>query len=130
MKTLVKPTLVLLFFVALCALPSQVTAQLSANTPASFSITIEIDGNNTTLACNGGCDWKKITVQDNNTLVGENGVANNKKAANGSAFLFEVQKNTSGITLQQIQGTQWAAPIDISCNSKCTLVVNQFGLAQ
>ena len=37
-----------------------------------------------------------------------------------------VQKNTSGITLQQIQGTQWAAPIDISCSSKCTLVVNQF----
>ena len=54
MKTLVKPTLVLLFFVALCALPSQVTAQLSANTATSFSITIEIDGNNTTLACNGG----------------------------------------------------------------------------
>ena len=130
MKTLVKPTLLLLFFVALCALPSQVTAQLSANTPASFSITVEIDGNNTTLACNGGCDWKKITVQDNSTLIDVNGVANNKKAADGSAFLFEVQKNTSGITLQQIQGTQWTAPIDISCNSKCTLVVNQFGLAQ
>jgi len=45
-------------------------------------------------------------------------------------FLFEVQKTNSGITLQQIQGTQWAAPIDISCSSKCTLVVNQFGLAQ
>ena len=130
MKTLVKPTLLLLFFVALCALPSQVTAQLSANTPASFSITVEIDGNNTTLACNGGCNWKKITVQDNSTLIDVNGVANNKKAADGSAFLFEVQKNTSGITLQQIQGTQWAAPIDISCTSKCTLVVNQFGLAQ
>ena len=130
MKTLVKPTLLLLFFVALCALPSQVTAQLSANTPASFSITVEIDGNNTTLACNGGCDWKKITVQDNSTLIDVNGVANNKKAADASAFLFEVQKNTSGITLQQIQGTQWAAPIDISCTSKCTLVVNQFGLAQ
>ena len=130
MKTLVKPTLLLLFFVALCALPSQVTAQLSANTPASFSITVEIDGNNTTLACNGGCDWKKITVQDNSTLIGVNGIANNKKAADGSAFLFQVQKNTSGITLQQIQGTQWAAPIDISCTSKCTLVVNQFGLAQ
>ena len=130
MKTLVKPTLLLLFFVALCALPSQVTAQLSANTPASFSITVEIDGNNTTLACNGGCNWKKITVQDNSTLIDVNGVANNKKAADGSAFLFQVQKNTSGITLQQIQGTQWAAPIDISCTSKCTLVVNQFGLAQ
>ena len=130
MKTLVKPTLLLLFFVALCALPSQVTAQLSANTPASFSITVEIDGNNTTLACNGGCDWKKITVQDNSTLIDVNGVANNKKAADGSAFLFQVQKNTSGITLQQIQGTQWTAPIDISCSSKCTLVVNQFGLAQ
>ena len=130
MKTLVKPTLLLLFFVALCALPSQVTAQLSANTPASFSITVEIDGNNTTLACNGGCDWKKITVQDNSTLIGVNGIANNKKAADGSAFLFQVQKNTSGITLQQIQGTQWTAPIDISCTSKCTLVVNQFGLAQ
>ena len=113
MKTLVKPTLVLLFFVALCALPSQVAAQLSVNTATSFSITIEIDGNNTTLACNGGCDWKKITVQDNSTLIGVNGIANNKKAADGSAFLFQVQKNTSGITLQQIQGTQWAAPIDI-----------------
>ena len=130
MKTLVKPTLVLLFFVALCTLPSQVAAQLSVNTATSFSITIEIDGNNTTLACNGGCDWKKITVQDNSTLIGVNGIANNKKAADGSAFLFQVQKNTSGITLQQIQGTQWTAPIDISCTSKCTLVVNQFGLAQ
>ena len=130
MKTLVKPTLLLLFFVALCALPSQVTAQLSSNTATSFSITIEIDTNKTTLACNGGCDWKKITVQNNNTLIGVNGVANNKKDADSSAFLFEVQKNTSGIILQQIQGTQWAAPIDISCNSKCTLVVNQFGLAQ
>ena len=130
MKTLVKPTLVLLFFVALCTLPSQVAAQLSVNTATSFSITIEIDGSNTTLACNGGCDWKKITVQDNSTLIGVNGIANNKKAADGSAFLFQVQKNTSGITLQQIQGTQWTAPIDISCSSKCTLVVNQFGLAQ
>ena len=130
MKTLVKPTLVLLFFIALCALPSQVAAQLSVNTATSFSITIEIDGSNTTLACNGGCDWKKITVQDNSTLIGVNGIANNKKAADGSAFLFQVQKNTSGITLQQIQGTQWTAPIDISCSSKCTLVVNQFGLAQ
>tara|TARA_B110000971_G_scaffold1805_1_gene2025 strand:+ start:50 stop:442 length:393 start_codon:yes stop_codon:yes gene_type:complete len=130
MKTLVKPTLVLLFFIALCALPSQVAAQLSVNTATSFSITIEINGNNTTLACNEGCDWKKITVQDNSTLIGVNGIANNKKAADGSAFLFEVQKNTSGITLQQIQGTQWTAPIDISCSSKCTLVVNQFGLAQ
>ena len=130
MKTHVKPTFVLLFFVALCALPSQVMAQLNTNTPASFSITIEINTNKTTLACNGGCDWKKITVQKNSTLIDINGVANNKKAADGSPFLFEVQKNTSGITLQQIQGTQWTAPIDISCSSKCTLVVNQFGLAQ
>ena len=130
MKTLVKPTLAFLFILAFITSSSEVMAQVNQETTRPFSISIEIDGNNTTLACNGGCDWKKITIKDNSTLVGENGVANNKKAADGSAFLFEVQKTNSGITLQQIQGTQWTGPIDISCSSKCSLVLNQFGLAQ
>ena len=130
MKTLVKPTLAFLFILAFISSSSEVMAQVNQETTTPFSISIEIDGNNTTLACNGGCDWKKITIKDNSTLVGENGVANNKKAADGSAFLFEVQKTNSGITLQQIQGTQWTGPIDISCSSKCSLVLNQFGLAQ
>ena len=130
MKTLVKPTLAFLFILAFITSSYEVMAQVNQETTRPFSISIEIDGNNTTLACNGGCDWKKITIKDNSTLVGENGVANNKKAADGSAFLFEVQKTNSGITLQQIQGTQWTGPIDISCSSKCSLVLNQFGLAQ
>ena len=57
MKTPIKPTLALLFFLAFSAFPSQVMAQVNQETTTPFSISIEIDGNNTTLVCGAGCAW-------------------------------------------------------------------------
>ena len=130
MKTLIKPTLALLFFIALFALPTQVAAQLNQDKTTPFSITVEIDNNNTTLRCNGGCDWKKITLKKDNTIIDENGIATAKDASSDALYLFNVQKTANGIRLDNLKGTQWKEAIDISCSSKCTLVVNQFGLAQ
>ena len=130
MKNLIKPTLALLFFIALYTLPTQVAAQLNQDATSPFSITIEIDSNNTTLRCNGGCDWKKIILKQGSTIISENGIATAKNANSDVLYLFNVQKTEKGIRLNNLKGTQWKEAIDISCNSKCTLVVNQFGLAQ
>ena len=62
--------------------------------------------------------------------TGQNGIATAKNANSDVLYLFNVQKTEKGIRLNNLKGTQWKEAIDISCNSKCTLVVNQFGLAQ
>ena len=130
MKTLIKPTLTLLFFIAFNTAAFQVVAQSNQETTIPFSISIEIDGANTTLVCLEGCDWKKITLKQDSTIINENGISKAKNTDDGALFVFNVQKTQTGILLKNIKGTKWAAPLDISCNSNCTLVVNQFGLAQ
>ena len=130
MKTLVKPTLAFLFILAFISSSSEVMAQVNQETTTPFSISIAIDGNNTTLACNGGCDWNKIILNQDNTTVNENGIAKTKDASSDALYLFNVQKTQKGVRLNNLKGTQWKEAINISCNSKCSLVLNQFGLAQ
>tara|TARA_B100000795_G_scaffold105014_1_gene77486 strand:+ start:1267 stop:1659 length:393 start_codon:yes stop_codon:yes gene_type:complete len=130
MKTLVKPSLVLLMFVAICLLPTQMLAQLNADASPKFSINIEIKGSDTTLSCNQGCTWKKITLRDQSTTVDENGIVNPNDASGDKGFSFNAQKNTRGISIKSLKGTQWKEPIEITCQSSCKLVLNEFGLAQ
>ena len=130
MKTPIKPSLAFLFILAFSAFASQVMAQVNQEPTTPFSISIEIDDNNTTLVCGAGCDWNKITLKQDNTTINENGIAKTKDASSDVLYLFNVQKTQKGIRLDNLKGTQWKESINVSCSSKCTLVVNQFGLAQ
>jgi hypothetical protein len=130
MKNLVKPSLIFLLFVTLCSLPTQMLAQLNSDTSANFSINIEMKGNNATLSCNQGCNWKKITLKDDSTTINENGIVSAKDTRVDALFLFNVQKNAQSIHIDGIKGTKWGQKIIITCIDSCKLVLNQFGLAQ